>query len=115
MDPTDTLGSLGASEAESVFGGSPHLRGVEAARWMGAAGTLTFTSLDVPILCTGKASPFISPRTAPPDMAQGIHFNIVQNIWNTNYVLFYPFAEADQNIRSRFRLDISKSSEYVYA
>jgi hypothetical protein len=108
MDPTDVLGSVGATEETSVFGGSPHLRGVEAAIWAGAAGTLTFTSLDVPILCTGKASPFISPRTAAPDMARGVHFNIVQNIWNTNYVLWYPFAEADQNIRSRFRLDISR-------
>ena len=55
-----------------------------------------------------EASPFISPRTAAPDMARGVHFNIVQNIWNTNYVLWYPFAEADQNIRSRFRLSISQ-------
>ena len=45
---------------------------------------------------------------AAPDMARGVHFNIVQNIWNTNYVLWYPFAEADQNIRSRFRLSISQ-------
>ena len=107
MDPTDTLGSLGPNVTESVFGGSPHLRGVEAARWVGNAGTLTFTSLDVPILCTGKASPFISPRTAQPNMTEGIHFNIVQNIWNTNYVLWYPFTKEDQNIRSRFRLVIS--------
>jgi hypothetical protein len=106
MDPTDVLGAAGATEETSVFGGSPHLRGVEAAIWAGAAGTLTFTSLDVPILCVGKASPFVSPRTAAPDMARGVHFNIVQNIWNTNYVLWYPFDEADQNIRSRFRLDI---------
>jgi len=41
-------------------------------------------------------------------MARGMHLNIVQNIWNTNYVLWYPFAEADQNIRSRFRLGISQ-------
>ena len=106
MDPTDVLGAAGDSLETAVFGGSPHLRGVEAATWTGAAGTLTFTSLDVPIMCLGEASPFVSPRTAAPDMARGVHFNIVQNIWNTNYVLWYPFDEADENIRSRFRLDI---------
>ena len=57
--------------------------GVQAARWQGAAGAFTLTSLDVPILCTGKASPFVTPRTQPPDMSKGIHWNIFQNIWNT--------------------------------
>ena len=30
MDPTDTLGKVGESYVDSVYGGSPHLRGVEA-------------------------------------------------------------------------------------
>ena len=83
MSPTDTLGTPGASAVDSVYGGSPHLRGVEAARWEGSAGGFSLTSLDVPILCTGAASPFVTPRTAPPDMTLGMHWNIVQNIWNT--------------------------------
>lgn len=83
MDPTDTLGKLGETEADSIYGGSPHLRGVEAARWKGVAGAFTLTSLDVPVLCTGKASPFVTPRTQPPDMSQGVHWNVFQNIWNT--------------------------------
>ena len=83
MDPVDTLGKVGKTEADSVYGGSPHLRGVEAVRWRGAAGAFTLTSLDVPVLCTGKASPFVTPRTQPPDMALGVHWNIFQNIWNT--------------------------------
>ena len=57
--------------------------GAQAARWKGAAGAFTLTSLDVPILCTGKASPFVTPRTQPPDMSMGVHWNIFQNIWNT--------------------------------
>ena len=44
-------------------------------------GGLTLTSLDVPVLCTGRATPFISPRTSPPDMEQGVHWNVFQNIW----------------------------------
>jgi hypothetical protein len=45
-------------------------------------------SLDVPVVCTGEASPFVSPRNMAPDMRKGVHFNILQNIWNTNYVLW---------------------------
>ena len=37
-------------------------------------------------------------------MAEGVHFNIYNNIWNTNYVLFYPFQPQDANISSRFNL-----------
>ena len=63
------------------------------------------TSLDVPVLCTGKPSPFVTPRTQPPDMSLGVHWNIFQNIWNTNYVLWYPYDDADRVTRSRFKLD----------
>ena len=115
IDPTDVVGSGpggGASNA-SVYGGSPHLRGVEALTWAppssedqaaGAAGGINITSLDVPVVCVGEMTPFPSPRTEAPDMAQGVHFNIFQNIWNTNYVLWYPFLPADRTIRSRFEL-----------
>jgi hypothetical protein len=43
----------------------------------------------VPIVSTGIASPFVSPRTEAPDMNGGVHYNILQNIWNTNYVLWW--------------------------
>ena len=32
MDPTDTLGKVGENELDSIYGGSPHLRGVENAK-----------------------------------------------------------------------------------
>lgn len=127
--PTDVLGSGsgGSNYNTSTYGGSPHLRSAEAITWMkpgsrpnapergnvqhdtgdGIAGSIAgvnITSLDVPIICTGVATPFPSPRTGPPDMSQGVHFNIFNNIWNTNYVLFYPFDSADANILSRFNL-----------
>ena len=105
MDPVDVLGAVGESYLESTYGGSPHLRGVESAAWTGAKGQgFTLTSLDVPILCTGKASGFVTPRTQAPDMAEGVHWNIFQNIWNTNYVLWYPFEPEDRHTRSRFRM-----------
>jgi hypothetical protein len=90
VDPTDTLGEKGVDEKTSIYGGSPHLHGVEAVEW-GSSGngpSFMLSSLDVPVVSTGIASPFVSPRTEAPDMHGGVHYNILQNIWNTNYVLW---------------------------
>lgn len=113
MDPLDVIGKRGnGSDPMSIYltseyGGSPHLRGVEAAHYSDETadgGAFELTSLDVPVMCTGKATPFVTPRTEPPDMAEGVSWNVYQNIWNTNYVQWYPFEEADRHIRSRFRM-----------
>lgn len=110
MDPTDVVGSLGKDTNSTQYGGSPHLRGIEAARWGGggrsatSAAMMTLTSLDVPIVALGEVTPFPTPRTEAPDMVKGIHWNIVNNIWNTNYVLWYPYVEGDATLRSRFSM-----------
>ncbi|XP_011409863.1 PREDICTED: uncharacterized protein LOC105316568 [Amphimedon queenslandica] len=70
--------------------------------------TIAFNSTDVPIVC-----PIIddghSPTSFPvpldslvDDSVIGIAFNIHNNIWNTNYPLYYPFVSGDENFRARF-------------
>jgi hypothetical protein len=95
MEPADVLGSGEGNSA--IYGGSPHLRGVESVSWsdekvasrtqaaVGAGRPIGFTisSLDVPVISMGRANPFPTPRSAPPDMSHGVHFNIHQNLWNT--------------------------------
>jgi hypothetical protein len=120
MDPLDVLGRRAhgpdpvSRYLDSEYGGSPHLRGVEAARYSDDNGTTAgrgtsfeLTSLDVPVMCVGKATPFVTPRTEPPDMSHGVSWNIYQNLWNTNYAQWYPFDETDQHIRSRFRMQLN--------
>eukprot|EP01043_Picozoa_sp_COSAG02_P002520 COSAG02_NODE_58_length_43613_cov_235.901572_12_plen_269_part_00 len=46
MDPTDTLGKPGSDENTATYGGSPHLRGVEAVQWNGTEGTCQITLFD---------------------------------------------------------------------
>ena len=117
MDPLDVLGKLiegrdpRATYLDSVYGGSPHLRGVDDAHYTESDGHggsdgvgFELTSMDVPVMCAGKATPFPTPRTGPPDMAHGVSWNIYQNMWNTNYVQWYPFRKADRHVRSRFRM-----------
>merc|ERR1712019_220651 len=85
---SDVLGRKGkmADGSDWVFGGSPHLRGVEKVRWAGNTGQFVLSSLDVPIVCAGLMTPFPTPRLHAPSInQQGVHFNIFNNIWNTNY------------------------------
>eukprot|EP00038_Savillea_parva_P014002 m.9819 g.9819 ORF g.9819 m.9819 type:complete len:715 (-) comp2679_c0_seq1:122-2266(-) len=106
LDPTDTLGAHGNG---SVYGGSPHLRGVEAVTGVAKdspSRPFTLSSLDVPIVCTGKPIPFPTPRNSAPDMTYGVSYNIFQNIWNTNYILWYPYQPEDGVIRSRFSFSV---------
>eukprot|EP01079_Euglenida_sp_SAG-EU17-18_P006387 gene6387-1139_t len=106
VNATDVVALKGGTDLDSVYGGSPHLRGAEAVTWKGDQGQVRLTSLDVPIVCVGKPTPFTTPRNEPPDMAFGVHFNLYQNIWNTNYILWYPYLDDDKNSRFRFEMDI---------
>ena len=122
LDPTDVLvdgnGSGGAPHTRCVSGvthygprytGTGTDAGPELG--LGSTGALTLTSADVPCLSTGAASPFPTPRDTPPDMRLGVSYNVFNNIWNTNYVLWYPFDQADKDIKVRFSLQLSDSAE----
>ena len=77
INPTDVVGAGpgGSSYNTSSYGGSPHLRGVDAVTWraspqataaaaqMQPKFAINITSLDVPVVCTGAPTPFPSPRT----------------------------------------------------
>jgi len=49
----------------------------------------------------GQATPFPAPLT-PLDHVIGVGFNIHNNIWNTNYPLWYPFIDEDANFKAIF-------------
>ena len=67
-------------------------------------------STDVPLVCpiTGDGrtpTPFPVPlQTLPDDIVTGIAYNLHNNIWNTNYPLYYPFLPGDENFKARFSL-----------
>jgi hypothetical protein len=117
-DPLDVLGTPGSTANDTVYGGSPHMRGVEEMAWIaaasggkgngsGEAASLRLSSLDVPIASIGAPSAFPTPRDRAPDPDRdGVHWNIHNNVWNTNYALWYPYLSADANIRSRFSLRV---------
>merc|ERR1712137_995283 len=75
------------------------------ALYSGVEGTFSLSSPDVPILSAGLMTPFPTPgdnTSLPENMKGGMHFNIQNNIWNTNFPQWYPFVDEDKDARYRF-------------
>ena len=81
LDPMDVMPTVNGS------GGAPHTRCVSGVRWQAEGGkdapSMWLSSKDVPCVCTGTPTPFPTPRNEPPNMADGVSYNIYNNIWNT--------------------------------
>ena len=109
-----TMSKLGStiSPLEVCHNGSRHLHSVEsvtaASRQHGRS--MHILNLDAPVVAFGSSSPFATPDTEPA-LEHGISYALSNNIWGTNYVMWYPFESQDNNIQYRFRLDFSNTSE----
>ena len=71
------------------------------------------TSRDVPLLCpifkSSGPTPFPYPfQIAEKYVQTGMAFNLHNNIWNTNYPLWYPFTEGegDENFMSHYEITL---------
>ena len=101
VDPTDVV-AHGATHLHSV---GPHGKVV----YTGREGSLAVAPLDAPIVSMGLLSPFPTPgdnTSLPSLMAGGVHVNVQNNIWNTNYPQWYPFVRDDADARYRFELAV---------
>jgi len=90
----------------AVVNGSAHLHG----HWSGVYysskdGNFSFEALDSGIVSIGLMSPFPTPFTTPNPL-DGIHFNLFNNIWDTNYPLWFPFLEEDTSMIYRFQINV---------
>ena len=73
-------------------------------------------SPDVPLVCpivsdVKTPTPFPAPLD-PIDASKvlGVAFNLHNNIWNTNYPLWYPFTDNDKNFKARFSVSFVPSA-----
>ena len=67
-------------------------------------------SLDVPIACPILANdaPHIFPVPLQPLTGQqlvGMGFNVYNNLWGTNFIMWYPYLDGDENFKARFKLE----------
>eukprot|EP00299_Pterocystis_sp_00344_P018300 c9142_g1_i1.p1 GENE.c9142_g1_i1~~c9142_g1_i1.p1 ORF type:complete len:752 (-),score=203.29 c9142_g1_i1:11-2236(-) len=65
-------------------------------------------SLDAPVISWGDANPFPIPcdGTFQPDLRKGANVCLVNNIWGTNYIMWYPYQVEDVNSLYRFQLNV---------
>eukprot|EP00948_MAST-09A_sp_MAST-9A-sp1_P004169 g4169.t1 len=85
-----------------------------------SANSLLFGSLDAPLAMVGtsqqRPTPFIK-RVQPLQQGDptGMAFNLFNNIWNTNYIFYYPYLEdsGDENIKYRFTLEPVQPNELI--
>ncbi|CAL5218578.1 g272 [Coccomyxa viridis] len=64
---------------------------------------LQIRTLDAALVSPGEATPFpVVDRK--PDMSKGMTFNLGNNIWGTNYVMWQPYMPHSGNQRFRFEI-----------
>jgi hypothetical protein len=51
-------------------------------------GKFSVRTLDAPLIALGNRSPLGFSR-AQPDLRGGIHFNLFNNAWGTNYIMWF--------------------------
>lgn len=62
-------------------------------------------SLDVALVSPGAPTAFPNVRHQP-DMSDGMSYNLCNNVWGTNYVMWTPWREQDVNMTFRFAFEV---------
>jgi hypothetical protein len=70
--------------------------------------TLHIRTLDSALVSPGKATPFPN-GVYSPCMAEGVHFNLVNNVWGTNYIMWTPYSDKDIDVAFRFSLSVKQN------
>jgi hypothetical protein len=97
----DKLGQW-ISPYEVIRDGNRHLHALNSGvRWSGSRAALRIETLDAPLLATGRPS-LLDFNNRQPNLRQGLHFNLHNNLWGTNFPMWY-----EDDARFRFILAIS--------
>lgn len=90
------------SPLDVIRHGNRHLHAVDRGVFYDdGRSSLSIASLDAPLVAPGERS-LLDFRQKQPDLAQGMHFNLYNNIWGTNHPMWY--AE-DARFRFVIRFD----------
>jgi hypothetical protein len=77
------------SPFDVVRGGGRQIHAVSRGlRYKDSRGIFSIDTLDAPVVQLGGKSP-IYYSTDQPDLAKGIHFNLFNNAWGTNYLQWF--------------------------
>ena len=87
-------------------GASKGLHCVTRVKAEGAGGSLELETPDAALARWDQPLPFPTPLHRQPDLAQGFHMMLFNNIWNTNYPFWFPFEPQDKDLQFRFKLSL---------
>lgn len=88
------------SPFDVVAGGSRHMHAVTRhVTYADDKGAFVVEPLDAPVIAVGGKSPLNYSREQP-DLSDGIHSNLFNNAWGTNYIMWYG---GDMRFRYRLR------------
>ncbi len=87
------------SPFDVAAGGSRHLHAVSTGfSYRDHDGSFSVETLDAPLIALGEKSPLNFSR-AQPDLSGGVHCNLFNNAWGTNYIMWFG-----EDMRFRFQL-----------
>ncbi|CAL8470098.1 g9640 [Coccomyxa elongata] len=66
---------------------------------------LKIRTLDCALVSPGEPNPFPNVNTQP-DMSKGVAFNLGNNIWGTNYIMWQPYVGQNPNMGFRFEIEM---------
>ena len=77
------------SPFEVVDSGNRHMHAVsDGFTYKDGPHTFTIETLDAPVVALGEKTPLLFSN-AQPDLSKGIHSNLFNNAWGTNYIMWY--------------------------
>jgi hypothetical protein len=86
----------------TLVNGSRHLAAVwDGVSYRGPDGSLSIETVDASVVAPGEPS-LVDFNNFPVDPREGMWFNLSNNVWNTNWPLWYPWNDEDRNARFRF-------------
>ncbi len=89
------------SPFDVVDSGNRHLHAVsDRVSYKDAQGGISFITRDAPLVALGVQSPLYFSR-AEANLTDGIHFNLFNNAWGTNYIMWFG-----EDMRFRFAIEL---------
>jgi hypothetical protein len=77
------------SPTDVVPGGNRHMHALSKGfEYTDANGSLSVETVDAPLVAIGKKSPLYFSKSQP-DLSGGIHSNLFNNAWGTNYIMWF--------------------------
>jgi hypothetical protein len=101
--PADDVASGGARRLHAVDSGVSY-----SVTSTSGQNEFSLLTIDAPLLAFGAPDAFPVPTNAYPDFGDaGVHVCLWDNLWGTNYIMWYPFNAADADMRFRFAVTFS--------